>query len=147
MLNCIKACNKGQFIFRENGAPLSKVPIIFSRNNHTIFNEITNQDGEVLVKFPFVKKLEIIEDPNPGGPYLINENNFEIPIVVEYMGQKTVFYFNSSAPIIIDVNMDDMVMDDGKSIIPFIYLPYGLFLSVILMIIYRRINMNKENGV
>ncbi len=61
----------------------------------------TNQDGEVVLSLSYLRHIEVITDPQPGGPYRINQDNLTKPVTITLQDTNTTINLLSDAPITI----------------------------------------------
>ena len=61
----------------------------------------TNQNGEAVLSLSYIRHIEVITDPQPGGPYMINQDNLTKPVNITLQNTNKTINILSDAPITI----------------------------------------------
>lgn len=61
----------------------------------------TNQNGEAVLSLNYIRHIEVITDPQPGGPYMINQDNLTKPVTITLQNTNITINILSDAPITI----------------------------------------------
>lgn len=85
-----------QAIIDDEPAPNTDLTIHTSNNTRTI---TTNQNGEAVLSLSYLRHIEVIADPQPGGPYMINQDNLTTPVTINLQDTNTTINLLSDAPV------------------------------------------------
>jgi hypothetical protein len=85
-------------IIDDQSAPNTILTIHMENKTQTI---TTNQDGEAVLSLSYQRHIEVITDPQPGGPYMINQDNLTTPVTITLHDTNQTINILSDAPLII----------------------------------------------
>ncbi|MCW4012466.1 MAG: right-handed parallel beta-helix repeat-containing protein [Candidatus Bathyarchaeota archaeon] len=85
-------------IIDEMPAPKTKLTIHTGNKTQTI---TTNQNGEAVLSLSYHRQIMVITDPQPGGPYMINQDNLTTPVTITLQDTNTTINILSDAPVTI----------------------------------------------
>ena len=61
----------------------------------------TNQQGQAVIPITYMRHIEVIKNPQPGGPYLINNDNLTKQVTITYNQQNFTLSLISDTPVIL----------------------------------------------
>lgn len=68
-------------------------------DNHTIKTGTIGENNLIVFPIKYRREYSLIENPQQGGPYLIDDNNFTTPITLHIDGQSVELGLTSNTPI------------------------------------------------
>ncbi len=106
------------------------LPYTVLNGNNTIKTGTTSETGVIVFPLKFRREYGLIENPQPGGPYLKDLNNFTSPLTLMIGAQATEFGFTSETPVRIQLASKDTQVTTTETSVP---VPTGTALVIALM--------------
>ena len=102
----------------------------------------TNQDGEAVLSLSYLRHIEVIPDPQLGGPYMINQDNLTAPVTLTLLDTNTSISLLSDAPFTITATSTPVQQDttDWSQ-----YTPTAILLGLIAVATILCISHQQDN--
>lgn len=81
----------------------SNMPYKVMNGNSTVKTGTTGENGAIVFPLKFQRKFSLIDEPEPGGPYLNDLDNFTAPLRLIINDQQTEIGFTSNTPVKIQI--------------------------------------------
>ena len=85
----------------------SNLPYTVMSGNTTIKTGTTSETGAIVFPLKFRRECSLVQNPQPGGPYLRNLDNFTAPLTLRIGAQATEFGFTSDTPVRVQLVTED----------------------------------------
>ena len=79
--------------------PAAGAELTIYLDNHTE-TITTNQQGQAVIPITYLRHIEVIKNPQPGGPYLINNDNLTKQVTITHNQQNFTLSLTSDTPVI-----------------------------------------------
>jgi len=93
---CIRRIYSVEVTLDNQTASNAQLTIQLSNNTKTI---TTNQEGKAILPVTYLRQFTLISNPQPGGPYLISQDNLTRPVTITYNQQNYTISLISDTPI------------------------------------------------
>ena len=124
-----------------DGEPAANKQMTIHLENKTyIIN--TNQEGEAILPVTYLRHIDVITNPQPGGPYLINRDNLTRPVIITLNNQNTTINLLSDTPVKIETSSGPTVKTYDPDWSQ--YTPAAVIITVTAIAIYQIQSQNKE---
>ncbi len=130
-----------RFEVTSENTTTSNMPYTVMNGNSTIKTGVTGDMGIIVFPLKFQRQFSLIEDPEPGGPYLNDFDNFTSPLRLIIHGQETELGFTSDTPIkikIISTEPPSTNLEPNTAITPVSIITSLMIIGVVISIISRR---------
>ena len=84
---------------QEEGRPVSGEQYTLINGNRTLHEGVTNASGTIMFPLKFVRRFDLIQDPEQGGPYMYDTNNFSTPVILKVGPHTHEVGFTTETPL------------------------------------------------
>jgi hypothetical protein len=113
--------------------PAANTQLTIHQNNKTK-TITTDENGEAVLPVTYLRHLAVIQNPNPGGPYMINRDNLTSPVIITLYETNKTINILCDAPVIIKATSQSV--SQGESSDWSLYTPAAVLVTLIVVAIY-----------
>ena len=103
---CIKRVYLVEATLDDKPAAIKQIIIHTDNETKTI---TTNQEGKAIITLTYLRQFSLIQNPQPGGPYLIDRENLTKPVTITYNQQNYTISLISDAPVTLTANSEPLI--------------------------------------